>query len=265
MLKVDMSKKRIEDERRKCLIYLADNLELLKDVAGLKRNLNLTYAVRDGILGHSGNPKVSGQKPRDEFVDLSKFNEPNKYAPYTWEACVVKIADNISYLGRDLEDAKEMKIITERDINNIDKSIENIRLNNSSIIGYLTGDLCKNSTLEEGLKFSDEAYETMEKIKKFNYDKIYKNDKIQPTVRYFTVVMNEIFYTLKQYYPVLSQEFATWLETYSNCDERDEEKYFNKIIYDLNDVKEYSRAIIDYMSGMTDQYIVRTYNEIISF
>jgi dGTPase len=93
--------------------------------------------------------------------------------------------------------------------------------------------------------------------------------------------MNEIFYILKQeyngtgtirnikklkrYYPVLSQEFATWLETYSNCDERDEEKYFNKIIYDLNNPKEYSRAIIDYMSGMTDQYIVRTYNEIISF
>ena len=262
-------------------IHYVANLELLRDVAGQKRNLNLTYAVRDGILAHSGNPRVQGQKPREEFVDLKKFNEPNKYAPYTWEACVVKIADNISYLGRDLEDAKEMKIITERDINNIDKSIENIRLNNSSIIGYLTGDLCKNSTLEEGLKFSDEAYETMEKIKKFNYDKIYKNDKIQPTVRYFTVVMNEIFYTLKQeyngtatiknikklkrYYPVLSQEFATWLETYSNCDERDEEKYFNKIIYDLNDVKEYSRAIIDYMSGMTDQYIVRTYNEIISF
>ena len=262
-------------------IHYVDNLELLRDVAGQKRNLNLTYAVRDGILAHSGNPRVQGQKPREEFVDLKKFNEPNKYAPYTWEACVVKIADNISYLGRDLEDAKEMKIITDRDINNIDKSIENIRLNNSSIIGYLTGDLCKNSTLEEGLKFSDEAYETMEKIKKFNYDKIYKNDKIQPTVRYFTVVMNEIFYTLKQeyngtatiknikklkrYYPVLSQEFATWLETYSNCDERDEEKYFNKIIYDLNDVKEYSRAIIDYMSGMTDQYIVRTYNEIISF
>ena len=127
-------------------LHYVDNLELLRDVAGLKRNLNLTYAVRDGILGHSGNPKVSGQKPRDEFVDLSKFNEPNKYAPYTWEACVVKIADNISYLGRDLEDAKEMKIITERDINNIDKSIENIRLNNSSIIGYLTGDLCKNSS-----------------------------------------------------------------------------------------------------------------------
>lgn len=262
-------------------LFYVENLELLKDVAGLKRNLNLTYAVRDGILAHSGNPNVDGQKPREDFVDLKKFSEPNKYAPYTWEACVVKIADNISYLGRDLEDAKEMKLITDRDINSIDKTIENIRLNNSSIIGYLTGDLCKNSSPEEGLKFSKEAYETMEKIKKFNYEKIYKNEKIQPTVRYFTVVMNEIFYILKQeyngtatiknikklkrYYPVLSQEFATWLETYSNCDERDNEKYFNKIVYDLNDSKQYSKAIIDYMSGMTDQYIVRTYNEIISF
>ena len=25
--------------------------------------------------------------------------------PYTWEGCVVKIADNISYIGRDIEDA----------------------------------------------------------------------------------------------------------------------------------------------------------------
>ena len=93
--------------------------------------------------------------------------------------------------------------------------------------------------------------------------------------------MNEISYTLKReynglatiknirkmkrYYPVLANEFSNWLEKYSNCQDREETKHFNKVIYDLNDVKEYSRAIIDYMSGMTDQYIVRTYNEIISF
>ena len=81
-------------------LHYVDDLELLKDVAGIKRNLNLTYAVRDGILGHSGEPTISGQKPRDEFINLNKFTHSNKYAPYTWEACVVKIADNISYLGR---------------------------------------------------------------------------------------------------------------------------------------------------------------------
>lgn len=262
-------------------LHLVDDLELLSDLAGIKRNLNLTYAVRDGIPGHCGNPNPNGQKPRDEFVDLKEFTYSNKFSPYTWEACVVKIADNISYLGRDLEDAKEMKIITDRDINNIDKSIEKIRVNNSSIIGYLIGDLCNNSTVEEGLKFSEEAYNTMEKIKKFNYEKIYDNEKIQPTIRYFKVVMNEIFYALKnayngtatvksirklkRYYPFLSDEFSNWLEIYSNSIDRNNDKYCNKVIYDLTDINNYSRAIIDYMSGMTDQYIVRIYNEIVSF
>ena len=88
-------------------LHLIDDLELLSDLAGVKRNLNLTYAVRDGIPGHCGNPNPNGQKPREEFVDLKEFTFSNKFAPYTWEACVVKIADNISYLGRDLEDAKK--------------------------------------------------------------------------------------------------------------------------------------------------------------
>lgn len=262
-------------------LNFVDNIELLRDIAGIQRNLNLTYAVRDGILGHCGNPTISGQKPRMENIDLKDFTYSNKFEPFTWEACVVKIADNISYLGRDLEDAKVMKLLSERDILNIDKAIENIRINNTSIIGYLTGDLCKNSSIEEGLKFSDEAHKTMEKIKTFNNEKIYKNEKIQPTIRYFTVLMNEIFYTLKKefngtatiknirkmkrYYPNLSEEFGAWLEVYSNCDGRDSEKYANKIVYDLNDIKNYSRSIIDYMSGMTDQYIVRIYNEIVSF
>ena len=261
--------------------HLVDDLELLQDVDNVSRNLNLTYAVRDGILGHCGSPKVSGQKPRDEFIDLNEFTHSNKYYPYTWEGCVVKIADNISYLGRDLEDAIEMKFITPRDINSIDKSIEKIRLNNTSIIGYLVKDLCENSTLEDGLKFSKEAYEIMEKIRQFNYKKIYNNERIQPTVRYFKVLMNEIFYTLKKeyagmntidnicklkrYYPELSDGFSGWLEKYTNTDKKDTEKYDNKIVYDLNNEKDYYRAIIDYMAGMTDQYVVRIYNELISF
>jgi dGTPase len=262
-------------------LHYVDDIELLRDLEGTERNLNLTYAVRDGILGHCGEPDIEGQKPRDEFIDLKDFTYSNEYQPFTWEGCVVKIADNISYLGRDLEDAKEMKLLTDKDLNNFDKSIEEIKLNNSSIIGYLISDLCQNSSLKSGLKFSMEAHEIMQKIKEFNNEKIYKNEKIQPTIRYFKVVMNEIFYLLKneyngvdtiknikklkRYYPGISSEFSKWLEKYSNCSGRENVEYFNKVIYDLNDINEYSRAIIDYMSGMTDQYIVRTYNEIVSF
>ena len=174
-----------------------------------------------------------------------------------------------------------MKLLTDRDLANLDKMIENIRVNNTSIIGYLTADLCKNSTVDVGLKFSDEAHSTMQRIKQFNNEKIYKNEKIQPTIRYFKVVMNEIFYTLKReyngtatnksirkmkrYYPILANEFSNWLEKYCNCQDRDETKYFNKVIYDLNNIQDYCRAIIDYMSGMTDQYIISVYDEIVKF
>ena len=262
-------------------LHYVDDIELLADINGDNKNLNLTYAVRDGILAHSGEPIKAGQKPREAFIDLKDFNYSNKYNPYTWEACAVKIADNISYLGRDIEDAIEMKLLNERDIYYFNRAIEKINVNNTSIIGYLVKDLCDNSNIEDGLKFSDEAHEIMTKIKAFNSEKIYKNEKIQPTIRYFKVLMNEIFYILKneyngtatiknirklkRYYPNLSARFSSWLEAYSNSDDRDSSRYYNKVIYDLNDPKNYYRAIIDYMSGMTDHYIVNTYNEIVSF
>jgi len=262
-------------------LHLVDDLELLEDTSSVRRNLNLTYAVRDGIPSHCGTSKKEGQKPREEFVDLKDFTSSNKFDPYTWEACVVKLADNISYLGRDIEDAKEMNLITDRDVKSIDKKIEQIQLNNSSIIGYFIGDLCKNSTVKDGLKFSDEAFDVMEKIKRFNNEKIYKNEKIQPTIRYFKVLMNEIFFTLKQeyngrqtvknirklkrYYPELSERFADWLTKYTNDEERKEENLKNRIVFDLDKKEEYYRAIIDYLGGMTDPYIVRIYGEIVSF
>lgn len=77
------------------------------------QNLNLTYAVRDGIISHCGEIDENKLKPRDEYIDLNSYSKPNQYAPYTWEGCVVKIADKISYLGRDIEDAITLGILDE--------------------------------------------------------------------------------------------------------------------------------------------------------
>lgn len=57
-------------------LHYIDDLELLKDYEGIKRNLDLTYAVRDGVISHSGEPNPNGQKPRDEFIDFKKFVKP---------------------------------------------------------------------------------------------------------------------------------------------------------------------------------------------
>ena len=80
-------------------LEVVDNIELLEDKDGICNNLNLTYAVRDGIISHCGEIDENMLRPREEAIDLKKYTYPNEYAPYTWEGCVVKIADKISYLG----------------------------------------------------------------------------------------------------------------------------------------------------------------------
>lgn len=262
-------------------LYYVENIGLLEDYNGIERNLNLTYAVRDGIISHCGEVDENSLKPRKEYIDLKKYTYPNEYSPYTWEACVVKIADKISYIGRDIEDALRMKILSEKDLEKINKIVETIKVSNSNIINYLVADVCINSNPEEGIKFSKEALETINGLKKFNLEKIYLGEFIQPSIRYSKLVINEVFYTLykcfgnestlknlkklKKYYPKLITEFIEWLANYSNIDCRKEEKYNNKILYNLGKKEDYVRAILVYISGMTDNYIIKVYNEIVGF
>jgi dGTPase len=262
-------------------LHYVEDLELLKDYSDIKRNLNLTYAVRDGIIGHSGEPDKNGLKPRKEAIELSQFKRSGEFNPYTWEGCVVKIADNISYMGRDIEDAIQMNLLTEKEVAKFDELTEHVKISNSNIINYLVVDLCENSSVETGLKFSEEALDTMYKIKKFNNENIYQHKVIKPTIRYFTVLINELFYALRneydgkntiknlkkmrRYYPVLASEFSSWLSNYAITEDRDNKLYDNKIIYNLEKLENYNRAIVDYMSGMTDIYIVKIYNELINY
>ena len=80
-----------------------DNIELLEDREQNEQNMNLTYAVRDGIISHCGEVDQNSIRPREEYIDLKDYTRPNEYSPYTWEGCVVKIADKISYIGRDID------------------------------------------------------------------------------------------------------------------------------------------------------------------
>ena len=84
-------------------LRIIDNIELLEDNEKNYKNLNLTYAVRDGIISHCGEVDENGIFPRNEAINLNEFSHSGEYQAYTWEGCVVKIADKIAYLGRDIE------------------------------------------------------------------------------------------------------------------------------------------------------------------
>lgn len=261
-------------------LNFVDNIELLEDTEGYKQNLDLTYGVRDGIISHCGEIDENSLIPRDEFINLNEYSYPNEYNPYTWEACIVKISDKISYLGRDIEDAVSLGILDEHldELYNL-VGHRNGTLNNTVIINTLIYDICSNSTPEKGLYFSDSALELMNKIKKFNYEHIYMSNLLKPSDKYFDVVINQIYSTLKacydgentfnklhklmKFYPNLIKGFIEWYNNFSDCAPRDGLR--NKVLFNINYPKEFYYAIVLYISGMTDKFAIEMYNEIIGY
>ena len=229
-------------------LELVDNIELLEDNNKYMQNLDLTYAVRDGIISHCGEIDENCIRPREDYIDLKNYTFPNQYAPFTWEGCVVKISDKISYICRDIEDAITLGILDEHvddlfALLNI--TSKNEPINNTIIINDLIRDLCENSSPENGLCFSNEALNLMNKIKEFNYKHIYLSKKLEPSRRYFSIVINEIYDLLKstydnvntlnnlqvlsKTYPKLGNGFINFIYNYYDFGNRENLKLKNKI------------------------------------
>lgn len=280
-------------------VRFVDKIELLKNKDDIYTNLKLTYAVRDGIISHCGEIDENGIKPRDEFLDLEEqFTEPNKHNPITWEGCVVKFADKIAYLGRDIDDAQRLNFLNETTLNELElepmKIDSNMHINSTVFMHDLIIDVCNNSSPDIGICLSEEGYRNLKKIKKFNYDHIYNNDRLTNFKKYADLVLNSIFDILaetyndgdfykklkqyKSYYPNLITDFISFIIQYSSTEVVDklkeskihigfdEKNYENEKIYNsLSSKKSYFLAIIDFISGMTDRYAVKIYNELISY
>lgn len=255
-------------------LEMVDKFELLEDPNGNLQNMNLTYAVRDGIISHCGEIDENAIRPRRGYVNLrEEYLEPNQYAPYTWEACVVKVADKISYLGRDIADGITLGLLNGQ-LEELRKLLGSYEvINNTVLINDLIFDLCTNSTPERGLCFSDNMFNLVNEIKKFNYKNIYLREKLIEATNFFELVLKGIYEFLKKSYknrekmrkvaPELLADFEAWIKCYWNMERNPVNQ--NKVIFDIEDEQDYYRAIIYYISGMTDNYAIDMYNKIIRF
>ena len=257
-----------------------DYIELLEDSEGYKQNLNLTYGVRDGIISHCGEIDENSVRPRNNFIDLKDYTKLNQFAPYTWEGCVVKISDKISYVCRDIEDSITLGIL-----DNYSNELHNLlnlnnfeNINNTNVINKLVYDLCTNSSFEKGLCFSNKYLNLLNELKAFNYKNIYFCDRIQPSIRYFEVVLNEIYNILKSYYsndlqtslnklchiyPKLGNSFKGFVNLFYDFGDRTFRE--NTILFSSNNEKDFYHCILYYISGMTDHFAIEAYQEIIGF
>ena len=265
-----------------------DKIETLPDYDGVQQNLNLTYAVKDGIVCHCGEIDERFIKPREEMVDLYTIQKGGKLGAYTYEGCVVKISDKIGYIGRDIEDACTYGILTDKNLKELldivcttYPDIKLSEINTTVLIHKFIMDLCQNSSIETGLCFSDDCYRVMKLIRDFNFKNIYDHPRISRFKKYATLILETIFEKLSEYYPdikgnitkekqlypKLLKEFEEWLIKYSdyNLALKTEKKLANKQIYNISEETDYKNAIIDFISGMSDNFAIDVYNELISF
>ena len=273
-------------------LHFVDNIELLEDDYRVSRNLNLTYAVRDGIISHCGEVDDNGIFPRKEYIDLNDFTAVGQYQPYTWEGCVVKLSDKIAYVGRDIEDAIRLRFLTKENIETLSdmaKAYDKMAINTTVIIHNMIYDVCRNSSPEKGICLSETFHEQLKEIKQFNYEFIYRNKRLDVFTKYARLVLEQIFLSLldcydgedtleklrkqAEIYPELMGAFADWLskfvetapDMFMNITEKTVKCRNRKIYGHLETEEIYMGAIIDYISGMSDTYAIKVFNELITY
>lgn len=271
-------------------LHFVDKLETLPSLQGKEHNLCLTYAVRDGIISHCGEVNENAIKPREEVIDLYNIEHANQYAPFSWEACVVKIADKISYLGRDIEDALSLGILTRKQLDELGGIVEKIRkievsqINNTLLMHDFINNLCDKSNPNDGIRFSPEYLELINEVKAFNYRNIYLHPRMKYYNQYAELIISSIFEVLlpltregisleqelnaiEQSYPSLGGAFKYWLIKYSDfhLKERAGTKFGNTVIYAIHKEKDMVQAVADYISSMTDQFAIKLFGELTRF
>lgn len=241
--------------------YFNHNIQSVRKLEFIENKgsgLNLTMQVVDAIMCHNGELELECYRPRKKtFQDV--LNEYTKtyhekdantsLIPCTLEGCVVRISDIISYVGRDIEDALRLHIITKNDL---PKDImETTGYTNKEIVNYFIRDVITNSFGKDYIKMSKEAFENLKKLKKFNYEHIYSKANSEET--------------LNKWHDMMENVFAKSLRDLNEENETsDIYIYFYKYMnddYKKNTTKE--RVVIDYISGMTDRFFSTSYEKAI--
>ena len=281
-------------------LYLVDKLDLLENDNGCCKNLDLTFAVRDGILSHCGEVDEASISPRAICADGENLEQYKRKAaqpqPTTWEGCVVKISDKIAYLGRDISDALLLGFISSEEmaqLETIAQALGQKTINTTVAIHSFVSAVIENSSPARGICLGDTALQQLNDLKQFNYDHIYRNVKFDAYNRYCDLVITEIYRYLMLVFDgdktingiakaahqgrntdPLYAGFLAWVLQYCNPEPMNQspaikfpfENYCNEKIFGALDTKQLlARAVIDYISEMTDRLAVETHNSIISY
>jgi len=234
--------------------YFHHNVQSLQFLDKIERKgsgWNLSLQTLDAILCHDGETHIRQLAPRGQrtFSDLDRMiesfhrNKQAGFAPMTLEGCVVRMADTISYIGRDLEDGIRLGVVNRDQIPDLCRTT--LGSTNGTIVFTLVTDLIATSLDQPFVGFSEETGQALQALKDFNYTHIYKNPAIKRHIRSIGSIYEHLFC---RYLDDLEKENRS-------------SAIFTRFLADMSDsyCQTHSpvQMVRDFISGMTDSYFIR--------
>jgi len=233
--------------------YFHHNLQSVQFLDRVERKgkgWNLCLQTLDGVLCHDGelHSEKLAPAPARTFAEMQSLMAARRQdtgvdlIPMTMEGCLVRMADTVSYIGRDIEDAIRLGLIQRSDLPQ--QSVEVLGNTNGTIVFNLVTDIIRNSDHQPHIAFSPEVSEALKLLKSFNLERIYMNPKIKSQTGRITALFEKLF--------------DAYLEDIHH--QRSQSVIFRQFLRDMSSdyVRKHQPAEItrDFCSGMTDQYFL---------
>ncbi|WP_196593901.1 deoxyguanosinetriphosphate triphosphohydrolase [Pectinatus sottacetonis] len=147
------------------------NEQSLRMVEYLEKNgkgLNLTIAVKDGILNHTG-----------------------KVVPKTLEGRIVKTADRIAYLCHDYDDSLRSGLLNKIDLPDI--VVGSLGSDYSTMITGMVSDMILSSSDKHDILLSDHMVKVMNVFRTFMFEKIYHSKVLEKERKQAGFIVEQLF------------------------------------------------------------------------
>ncbi len=231
-------------------LHNIQSVRSLQSIERKGRGWNLSLQVLDGILCHDGELHSQSLEPAEgktfenlyEEIERKKQNPDADLHPMTLEGCVVRMADTISYIGRDIEDAIRLGLISRNDLPK--ECSEILGATNGTIVYTLVEDLVANSFEKPCLKFSDQVGDALKTLKKFNEDRIYRNSRVKEQIEKIQLMFALLF---ERFYKDLESGKEN-SDIYSG--------FLNGMQPEYVEKTSFAGIVRDFMAGMTDEYFL---------
>lgn len=239
--------------------YFNHNIQSVRTLLKIEnqgKGSNLCLQTLDAIMCHNGEIELAEYYPVSKDIEtfLQEYNlsyQDNniikKLRPMTLEGCIVRVSDIIAYIGRDIEDAIRLGIITKDDI---PQNIKNILGdNNRDIINTIILDIITNSYQKPYIKISSNIFTAIKELKKFNYENIYYKANTNEDINQYEMMFRKL---IEVYYYQLQN---------NKEEETIYQSYLNHMSKEYRQNNSNYRIIIDYIAGMTDDYFKKQYEK----